>query len=80
MALRFGVPFVVLASTSVVAQQWLAHSKLDERDDPYGLYASSNAGSLLALLVYVFAWEPSVGLREQAWLWTAGYCVYLVAA
>ncbi len=80
LASRFGVPFVVLASTSVVAQQWLAGSELDARNDPYRLYASSNAGSLLALLAYVFLWEPTVGLRRQAWWWAGGYVLYLITA
>lgn len=80
LTLRFGVPFVALATTSVVAQQWLTQSDLDHRDDPYGLYASSNAGSLLALLAYVFLWEPLAGLRQQAWLWAAGYLAYLLTA
>ena len=80
LILRFGLPFVLLASTSVVAQHWLTRSKVAGRDEPYRLYASSNAGSLLALLAYVFLWEPFSGLRQQTWIWAVGYLLYLGTA
>jgi hypothetical protein len=67
------VPFVVLATTAVVAQRWWARSGRE----PYGLYAVSNAGSLGALLLYALAVEPLVGLSTQRWSWTVGYVVYL---
>ncbi|HJL15537.1 MAG TPA: hypothetical protein RMH99_07780, partial [Sandaracinaceae bacterium LLY-WYZ-13_1] len=70
------VPFVVLATTAVVAQRWLARAGRE----PYGLYAVSNAGSLGALLLYALVVEPLVGLRVQRWAWAAGYVAYAALA
>jgi hypothetical protein len=49
-----------------------------QSDDPYFLYAASNAGSLLGLLSYPFLLEPVLRLRQQAWLWAGGYGVFLL--
>ena len=67
-----GLPFFVVATTTPLLQSWFASA--DARD-PYPLYAASNLGSLLALLAYPFLVEPSLGLREQERIWTAGYGV-----
>lgn len=75
LALTFGLPMVVLSSTSVVAQRWLA---ADPSAEPYRLYAASNAGSLLALVLYVAVLEPALGLDAQAWLFAGGYGLYVV--
>jgi hypothetical protein len=83
MVVHYGVPFVVLSTTSVVAQQWWTRATTldaDERQSPWSLYAASNAGSLLALVIYVFVWEPSSGLRFQGWMWTALYVAWLGVA
>lgn len=73
------LPFGVLATTAIVAQRWWAQ-RPEARDEPYGLYAISNAGSLGALLLYAIVIEPLVGLSAQRWTWTAGYVVYVVLA
>lgn len=77
---KFGLPFIALASTSVVAQQWLVSSNAPGRDEPYRLYASSNAGSLLALLGYVLLIDPLAGLRLQGNAWALVYLAYVVLA
>jgi hypothetical protein len=77
------VPFGLLATTSVVAQDWLARSDAPERGDPYFLYSASNAGSLVGLLAYPFVVEPLLGLRAQRWIWSAlcvGYLLLALAA
>lgn len=74
---KFGLPFIALASTSVVAQQWLVSSDAPGRDEPYRLYASSNAGSLLALLGYVFLIDPLSGLQLQGHVWALVYVAYV---
>jgi len=71
------VPFCVLATTSVVAQQWLASSSGPGSDDPYHLYAASNVGSLLGLLAYPFLVEPLLGLEAQGRLWSALLVTYV---
>ncbi|MGE0711370.1 MAG: spermidine synthase [Planctomycetota bacterium] len=75
-----GLPFLLLATTSVVAQRWLQASDLPERADPYPLYGISNAGSLLALLAYPLLVEPLAGLEVQRRAWSALYLVYLALA
>jgi len=74
------VPFGVLTTTSVMAQMWLAESDLADRDDPYYLYAASNAGSLIGLLSYPLILEPLLGLRIQGQLWAVAYGIYALLA
>jgi SAM-dependent methyltransferase len=80
IARYIAVPFGVLTTTSVMAQTWLAESDLVDRDDPYYLYAASNAGSLIGLLGYPLVLEPLLGLRIQAQLWMVAYAVYALLA
>ncbi len=68
-----GFPFVLLAGTSPLVQHWYG---LESRQ-PYRLYALSNLGSLLALLVYPFLIEPNWGNTEQFHGWFAGLGLYL---
>ncbi|PKN77929.1 MAG: hypothetical protein CVU47_12975 [Chloroflexi bacterium HGW-Chloroflexi-9] len=74
LALTVGAPYVLLSTTGPLLQRWftLAHSSRS----PYRLYAVSNAGSLLALLTYPVLVEPALGLRAQAWIWSAGYLLF----
>ncbi len=75
LALSLGAPFVLLSSTGPLLQVWFSHSSHPEADNPYFLYAASNAGSLLALLSYPFLIEPGIPLKGQATLWSLGYLV-----
>ncbi len=70
-----GLPFLVLASTSPLLQSWHARASQQNRP-PWWLYALSNAGSLLALLLYPSIIEPSLALRSQVLLWDAGFCIF----
>jgi len=79
LTLHVALPFGILATTSVIAQSWFTHSDTSG-SSPYPLYASSNAGSLLALLAYIALCEPLLGLRDQRSLWYVGYLVYAVLA
>jgi len=63
---RVALPFVALSTTAVVAQLWFSHSEAGGADNPYFLYAASNAGSLIALLAYSFLAEPLIGLKTQS--------------
>ncbi|MGZ3647610.1 MAG: spermidine synthase, partial [Syntrophales bacterium] len=76
--MNVALPFIVLSTTAVVAQLWLYRSSLGEHQEPYPLYAASNAGSLIALLGYTFIAEPLVGLRMQSLSWTGTYIVYAI--
>jgi len=80
LARTCGVAFLLLSSTSVLAQRWLAQSRLPERQHPYALYSASNLGSLGALLLYALLAEPLLGVRAQSWIWAGLYGVYLFVA
>ena len=70
-----GLPFLVLATTGPLLQHWFAQEYASR--SPYRLYALSNLGSLLGLLMYPLLLEPFLRLHTQAWIWTAGYAVFL---
>ncbi|MBI5612965.1 MAG: hypothetical protein HY942_07865 [Gammaproteobacteria bacterium] len=81
LTVSVGLPFFVLSATNPLLQAWF--SRAQPGVSPYRLYALSNLGSLLGLVSYPFAVEVWVPLRQQSWLWTAGYlafCVGIVAA
>ncbi len=61
-----GAPFFFLSTTGPLLQYWYG---ISTRKEPYILYALSNAGSLAALLGYVFIAEPYSTLTAQAGLW-----------
>ncbi len=68
--MRIGLPFVAVAANAPLLQAWFARATHRTRPDPYGLYAASNIGSLVALLGYPFVLEPVFGLKALASLWT----------
>lgn len=70
-------PFLVLSTTSVVAQGWFLRSGHPRADDPYFLYGTSNAGALLALVTYPLLLEPLLELHDQLTLWYAGYALFV---
>jgi hypothetical protein len=73
-------PFFALATTSVLAQDWLSRSPIGKRTNAYVLYSVSNVGSLVALFVYALVIEPLIGLRVQSWLLAGAYALYVGAA
>src|SRR5215472_10070534 len=75
LLISLGIPLFVLSATSPLLQSWFARTPHQRAEDPYFLYAASNAGSLLGLLAYPFAMEPFIGLHEQSFIWTLGYIV-----
>jgi len=70
LATTLGVPFLLLSATSPLLQAWFARTHPER--SPYRLYATSNAGSLLALLSYPVLVEPHLSLRAQALGWSVG--------
>src|SRR5262245_16506321 len=73
LAITVGIPFFVVSTTAPLLQNWLARTDETIGKDPYFLYAASNAGSLLALLLYPFAVEPRIGVNAQSSIWSTGY-------
>ena len=70
-----GLPFFVLSTSAAVLQKWYSATGDEGAQDPYFLYAASNLGSFVALIAYPVIVEPTLRLRQQAQLWTAGYAV-----
>jgi len=71
--LAIGLPFFVVSTVSPLLQKWFASIGHHTSEDPYYLYAASNAGSMVALLSYPFLIEPNIGLLEQKFFWSIGY-------
>jgi hypothetical protein len=75
LIVAIGLPFFLLSATSPLFQQWFLRS---QGAPPYRLFALSNMGSLLGLLTYPFLIEPKLTIKQQAWIWTAGYLIYFI--
>src|SRR6516225_1219028 len=67
------IPFFVVSTTAPLVQNWFSRTTHAASEDPYFLYSASNAGSLLALLLYPFLIEPLIGVAAQTRLWLGGY-------
>ncbi len=78
MALRLGPAFVLLSAGSPLLQHWFAHARAAEGASPYPLYAASNLGSIVGLLAYPLAIEPSMRVARQSYAWAAGYIVVIL--
>jgi len=70
-----GAPFFVLSATAPLLQNWFSRSEHKSAQDPYFLYAVSNAGSMLALLAFPFLLEPTLAIRTQNRIWAFGYLI-----
>jgi hypothetical protein len=86
LIIAIGLPFFLVSTTAPLLQKWFSELGHSGSEDPYFLYAASNAGSLLALLSYPFVIEPIFGLTQQTLYWSVGfaafgiclcYCTYL---
>jgi spermidine synthase len=81
-----GLPFLVLSATNPLLQAWYARGPVRSGDSatantlapPYRLFALSNFGSLLALVVYPALVEPHFSLRAQTLAWSAGFLAFVV--
>jgi hypothetical protein len=73
-----GLPVFLISTTSPLLQKWFTRTGHQSANDPYFLFAVSNAGSLLALISYPLLLEPLLRLSRQAQLWVVGYAVFLV--
>ena len=80
LARSIGLPFFALSATASVLQRWFAETDHPSAKDPYFLYAASNLGSLLALLMYPIAIEPALPLRMQSRVWSIGYAAFVLLA
>jgi hypothetical protein len=74
LGLTISIPYMLLAATSPILQQWRAKEGAGE--STWRLYAISNIGSLGALLSYPFLVEPYFTLHTQLRAWSASFAVY----
>lgn len=82
LATSVGLPFLAVSATAPLLQKWFAGSGHRQAQDPYFLYAASNAGSMIGLLAYPTLIEPNLPLTLQSRAWAAGYALLcgLIAA
>jgi len=74
LSVSVGLPYFILAANSPLMQAWFSRIHVDRS---YArLYAISNAGSLLGLLVYPVLIEPNLSLRSQGWMWSVGFALF----
>src|SRR5215813_8182074 len=73
-----GLPFFILSASNPLLQSWFSRFPHYLAVDPYFLYAASNAGSLIALLAFPLALEPSLVLNQQYQLWRVGFAVLAI--
>ncbi|HEX4039733.1 MAG TPA: fused MFS/spermidine synthase [Acidobacteriaceae bacterium] len=76
LTVTIGLPFLLLASTSPLLQLWLARQA--GSGVPWRLFALSNAGSLLALILYPTVIEPHSTLAAQRTAWGVGFGLYVL--
>lgn len=72
-----GLPFMFLSATAPLLQKWFSHTAHPDASNPYFLYASSNVGSVLALLLYPLLVEQLFPLADQSRLWQIGFFILL---
>jgi len=77
-ALTVGLPFFALSANAPLMQRWFSLTDHKDASDPYFLYSSSNAASLLILCAYPFLIEPILRLGEQTSSWAIGYVTLFV--
>ena len=71
-----GLPYFALSTTGPLLQSWYSNVMPDR--SPYWMYALSNAGSFLALLLYPFVIEPTYQINLQAWGWCLAYNLFCI--
>ncbi len=73
-------PFFALSATAPLFQAWFVQSDHPERKNPYQLYAASNVGSILALLLYPVVFERVFPTQTQSSIWSISYFCFFVIA
>lgn len=76
LSLIIGLPYFALSATTPLLQAWFTGGFQAER--PYRLFALSNIGALLALLLYPVWAEPHLTLRMQTRLWSSAFFLFAV--
>lgn len=69
-----GVPYIALTATAPLLQARVARGGAPK---PYRLYAWSNIGSIVGLLLHPFVFEVRWGALHQTAVWTTAYLVFV---
>jgi len=72
-----GLPFFILSTSAPLIQKWFSMSDHSNAKNPYFLYAASNVGSLLALILYPVLVERFFPLAEQALGFQIGFAILI---
>ena len=78
LTILIGLPFVTLSATSPLLQSWYARASGAASARTYRLFAVSNIGSLLALVIYPWMIEPIVSLRGQGIVLAVGFAALAI--
>lgn len=76
LSLIIGLPYFALSATTPLLQAWYSGSF--QAAMPYRLFSLSNAGALLALIIYPVLIEPHLTLHVQTRWWSAGFFLFAV--
>jgi hypothetical protein len=79
LSLGVGLPFVLIAANGPLLQRAFSRSQTEQARDPYFLYAASNLGSAISLLLYPVYFERMLTISSQATAWRNGYVALVVA-
>lgn len=75
LSITVGLPFFALSASAPLMQRWFSKTNDPAANDPYFLYAASNAGSLVGLLAFPLLAEPMLSRIGQSWMWSSGFWV-----
>ncbi|CAM2942257.1 spermidine synthase [Legionella worsleiensis] len=75
---QLGLPLLVVGASAPLLQFAYSQTTSKGASDPYYLYAASNLGSLITLLMYPWLIEKAWGMTLQFHLWSVGYLAYLL--
>jgi hypothetical protein len=78
LVIAIGAPFAMLSSNAPLMQKWFSKTGGPKADNPYPLYATSNLGSLVALLAFPLLIEPVVPVSDQTRAWSVGYGIFFL--
>lgn len=82
LTVSIGFLFFIIAANAPLLQRYYSKTSQEDASDPYFLYSASNAGSLIALLVFPIILEPLMTATKIRSLWSGLYIfqTLLVAA
>lgn len=78
MTITVGLPFVIVSTSAPLIQRWFTYTDHPAGQDPYFLYAASNAGSFAGLIGYLAFLEPNFNIAKQNLIWKYGYEVLII--